>query len=199
MTEHSSMHVYLNSAKQRLDEMDAVLASLEGRASQIKGESKAKAGQLMADLKKRRDEFRAIVKKQADAGEAAWQGTKTDLDSKWSAFEAQVKAYFEIIGKQLEQQQATFRDVATAQAKTWREAADRLQGEAAKVAAAKRAEVDAAVKQMKADAAKAEANLQKLKQAGTESWSALNAGLADSRKAFDRANQAVWDALKRAS
>lgn len=199
MTEHSSMHVYLNSAKQRIDEMDAVLASLEGRANQIKGESKAKTDQLIADLKKRRDEFQAIVKKQANAGEAAWQRTKTELDSKWSAFEAQVKAYFETIGKQLEQQQATFRDIAAAQTKAWREAAGRLHSEAAKVAATKRADVDAAVKKMKADAAEAEAHLQKLKQAGTESWSALSAGLAESRKAFDRANQSVCDALRRAA
>lgn len=199
MAEHSSVHGYLNSAKQRIDEMDAVLASLEARASQIKGESKVKADQLIADLKKRRDEFQATVKKQADAGEAAWQRAKIQLDSQWSAFEAQVKAYFETIGKQVEQQQATFRDIAVAQAKAWHEAADRFHGEAAKVAAARRADVDAAVKQMKADAADAEARLQKLKLAGTESWSALSAALAESRKAFDRANQAVWDALKRAA
>ena len=199
MAEHSSMHINLNSAKQRIDEMDAVLASFEGRVSQVKGESKVKTDQLIADLKKWREEFQVVVKKQATAGEAAWQSTKTELDSKWSAFEAQIKTYFETIGKEREQQQAIFRDIATAQAKSWREAADRLHSEAAKVAAAKRADVDAAVKKMKADAVEAEAHLQKLKQAGTESWSALSAGLAESRKAFDRANQTVRDALKRAS
>ena len=41
--------------------------------------------------------------------------------------------------------------------------------------------------------------LQKLKQAGSESWSVLSAALAESRKAFDQANQAAWDALKGAS
>ena len=51
---------------------------------------------------------------------------------------------------------------------------------------------------MKADASKAEANLQELKRAGTESWVALNGALAESRAAFDRANQSAWDALKRA-
>jgi hypothetical protein len=54
------------------------------------------------------------------------------------------------------------------------------------------------VKQMKADAAEAEAGLQKLKQAGSETWAALSAALAESRKAFDQANQKAWDALKRA-
>ena len=44
---------------------------------------------------------------------------------------------------------------------------------------------------MKAEAAEAEARLQKLKQAGSESWTALSGALAESRKAFDQANQAA--------
>jgi len=199
MPEQSSAHFYLNWTKERIDEMDAALASLEAKASQVQADSKAKADQLIADLKKRRDEFQATAKKQAEAGEVAWQRTKTQLESQWHGFETQVKTYIETLGKQIEQQQATFRDVAAAQVKAWREAADKLHEEAAQVAAARRADVDAAVRQMKADAAEAEARLQKLKQAGSESWSALSAALAESRKAFDGANQKVWDALKRAA
>jgi len=52
---------------------------------------------------------------------------------------------------------------------------------------------------MKADASQAEANLQKLTRAGTESWTALNGALSESRAAFDRANQSAWDAFKRAA
>ena len=77
--------------------------------------------------------------------------------------------------------------------------ADKLQAEATKVTAAKRADIDAAVKQIKADAAEAEARLQKLKQAGGESWSALSGALAESRKTFDQASQKAWEAFKRAS
>jgi hypothetical protein len=93
------------------------------------GGSKAKADQLIADLKKRRDEFKATAKKQAEAGEVAWQSTKTQLESQWRGFESQVKTYFETVGRQIEQQQATFRDVAAAQVKSWREAADKLHEE----------------------------------------------------------------------
>jgi hypothetical protein len=199
MSQQSSMHFYLNWTKERIDEMDAALASLEAKASQVQADSKVKADQFIADLKKRRDEFQATAKKQAAEGEAAWQRTKTQLESQWHGFEAEVKTYFDTFAKQIEQQQATFRDVAAAQVKAWREAADELHQEATKVAAAKRADVDAAVKQMKADAAQAEAHFQKLKQAGKESWTALSAALTESRKAFDRANQQAWDALKRAS
>ncbi len=199
MSQQSSMHFYLNWTKERIDEMDAALASLEAKAGQVQADSKVKADQFIADLKKRRDEFQATAKKQAAEGEAAWQRTKTQLESQWHGFEAEVKTYFDTLGKQVEQQQATFRDVAAAQVKAWREAADKLHQEATKVAAAKRADVDAAVKQMKADAAEAEAHFQKLKQAGKESWTALSGALTESRKVFDRANQQAWDALQRAS
>jgi len=199
MPEQSKIHFYLNWAKERIDEMDATLASLEAKASQMQADSKIKANQLIADLQKRRDEFQANVKKQAEAGEAAWQHTKPQLESRWSEFEAQVKTYIETVGKQVQQQQATFRDVAAAQVKAWREAADQLHDAAAKVAVARRADIDSAVKQMKADASQAEAQLQKLKQAGSESWTAFGAALAESRGAFDRANQAACDALKRAA
>jgi hypothetical protein len=55
------------------------------------------------------------------------------------------------------------------------------------------------VKQMKADAAEAQARLEKLKQAGKDSWVALSAALTESRKAFDRASQRASEELKRAS
>ena len=115
---------------------------------------------MLADMKKRRGEFQAKAKAQAQAGEAAMQASKADLESQWHGFEAQVKTYFDTVGKQIEQQQATFRDVAAAHAKAWQEAADKLHSEATKVAAARRADVDAAVKQMKADAAEAEARFE---------------------------------------
>lgn len=199
MPELSGMHFYLNWAKERIDEMDATLASLEVKESQVQADSKAKAKQLMEDLQNRRDEFQATVKKHANAGEAALERTKPQLDSYWSDFEVQVNTYIETIGKQIQQQQVTFRNVAAAQMKAWREAADKLNDAAGKVSAAHRANIDAAVRQMKANASEAEARLPKLEQAGKESWSALSAALAESRKAFDRAHQAAWDAFKRAA
>jgi hypothetical protein len=121
------------------------------------------------------------------------------LEGEWAGFEAEVKKYVESCGKQIEQQQATFQEAANAQLKAWREAANKFQGAAGEFAASRRADVDAAVQRMKADAAEAEGRLRKLGQVGTESWTALSAALADSRAAFDRANQAAQDAFKRAA
>ena len=38
MPEQSSMHFYLSWSKQRIDEMDATLASLEAKAGQVKAD-----------------------------------------------------------------------------------------------------------------------------------------------------------------
>jgi multimeric flavodoxin WrbA len=198
MPQQSRAHVYLEWTKQRIDEMDATLASLETKAGQMSAESKAMAERLLAQLKKRREEFQAKAKSNAQESEAVLQASQAQLETLWVDFEAQVKAYFETTGKHFEQQQATFRAVAAAQTKAWREAADHLQAEAMKVAVAKRADIDVAIKQMKVQAAEAEVHFQKLKQAGGESWSALSAALAQSRKTFGRATREAWDAVNRA-
>ena len=59
---------------------------------------------------------------------------KPQLESQWQAFETQVKTYFETVGKQIEQQQSTYRDIAAAQVKSWRDAADKFHSAASKVA-----------------------------------------------------------------
>ena len=92
-----------------------------------------------------------------------------------------------------------FKLQAAAQLNAWREAANKLGSNAQEFAAERRAEIDAAVKRMNADAAAAEEKLQQLNQAGTQSWSALMAALAETRAAFDRANQAAREAFKRAA
>jgi DNA repair exonuclease SbcCD ATPase subunit len=199
MATQSSIHFYLNWAKERIDEMDATLASLETKVSEVQADARVKADQVLADLRKKRDEFRSTVKKQAEGNEAAWIKAKAQLETEWSGFETEVKKYVDTFGKKIEQQQATFKLQAAAQLKAWREATDKLRTAGKEFAAERRGEIDTTVKRMEADAAVAEERLQKLNQAGMQSWSALMGALAETRAAFDRANQAAQEAFKRAA
>jgi hypothetical protein len=113
--------------------------------------------------------------------------------------EAQVKQYVETFARQVEQQRATFRLQADAQLKSWRAAADKFRSDAVEFATERRNVIEATVEHMNADAAVADERLRKLSQASTESWSAMMAALAETRAAFDRANQASADAFKRAA
>ena len=195
----SNAHFYINWAKERLDEMDAVLASFEGRTAQMAADSKAAADNMVVDLRARRDVFLSEMKTQGEAGEAAWQQTKARMESEWNNFQGEVKKYVERFGEQMKQQRTAFEDVAAAQMKAWRESVEKFQTFSAELAANQRGQIDAAVQKMKTDATAAEENLKKLAKAGSESWAVLSAGLAESRAAFDRANQAAWEAFKRAS
>jgi hypothetical protein len=199
MATHSRIHFYLNWAKERIDEMDATLASLESKVSEVHADARVKANQVLVDLGKKRDDFQSTVKKQAEANEAAWIKAKAQLETEWSAFETEVKKYVDTFGKKIEQQQATFKLQAAAQLKAWREAADKLRTAGKEFAAERQGEIDATVRRMEADAAVAEERLQKLNQAGMQSWSALMGALTETRAAFDRANQAAQEAFNRAA
>lgn len=199
MSTQGNIHFFTNWAKERLDEMDATLTSLEGKVAEVQADARDKASEVLAELRKNRDDFRDAIKKQTGANEAVWTGAKSKLETEWSTFEAEVKKYVESYGKQFELQQATFKLQAAAQVKAWREAADKLGSAASEFAAERRSEIEANVKRMKADAVAAEEKLQKLNQAGTQSWSVLTAALTETRAVFDRANQAAREAFKRAA
>jgi hypothetical protein len=199
MTAQSSVHFFLTWAKERIDEMDATLASLEGKAASMKADARVKADQCIAGLRKKRDEFESTARKQAEAGDAAWDATKVRLESEWKGFQSEIKQYLDSMGKNMEQQQAVFESQVTAQLNAWRETADKLNAAAKDLKIERRREIDATVARMKADATAAEEKLQKLAQAGTESWSAMTAALAETRGVFDRANQAAREAFNRAA
>jgi hypothetical protein len=199
MTAQSSVHFFLSWAKERIDEMDATLASLEGKVAAMKADARVKAEECIADLRKKRDEFESTVKTQAAAGEAAWDATKVRLENEWKGFQTEIKQYLNSLGKNMEQQQAVFQSQVTAQLIAWRDTADKLNAAAKEFKTERRREIDASVARMKADATAAEEKLQKLAQAGTQSWSALEAALAETRGVFDRANQAAREAFKRAA
>jgi hypothetical protein len=199
MTTQSNIHFFTSWAKERLDEMEAAVTSLEGKLAEVRSDVRDKADKVLADLRKQRDDFQDTVRKQSDINEAAWLLAKAKLELDWKVFEAELKKYVESFGEKAEHQQAIFKVQADAQLKAWREVADKLGIDAKNFAAERRDEIESVLKSINTDAAEAERKLQKLNQAGTQSWSALMAALAETRGAFDRANQAALDAFKRAA
>ena len=198
MATQSTMHVHFDWAKERLDEMDATLASLEGKAGELQADARARAERALTEIRSRRDNYKKIIDKQKEANEATWVATKATLESDWNAFEASVQSYVDAADEKIGARQAAFGAAVDAQVKAWQDATDRLRDAATGFASDRKAEVDLIVKRMKDDADAAQAKLDKLSRAGTESWSALNTALGETRAAFDRANQTAQDAFNRA-
>ena len=191
-----SAHFYVDWAKERLDEVDATLTSLDSKVDELRGDARAKADGALADMRARRDALRKAMQKDSQTNEATFAQAKAAMEGEWNAFETSVQHYVDAAGQQAEQQKAAFRARVDAQTKAWREAADKQRKAAAGFAAERKADVEAAVKRMNTDAVAAQVKLDKLGDAGIASWSALTTALTETRNAFERANQAVYDAFK---
>jgi uncharacterized protein YoxC len=72
MSAQGNIHFFVNWAKERLDEMDATLTSLEGKVGGVQADARDKANKILADLRKKRDDFRDTVKKQSEVRRRNW-------------------------------------------------------------------------------------------------------------------------------
>ena len=72
MVTQSNPHFFTIWAKERLDEMDAAVTSLEGKVAEVQADVRDKAEKVLAELRKQRDAFRDTMKKQSEGNEAAW-------------------------------------------------------------------------------------------------------------------------------
>src|SRR6478609_8626551 len=99
MATQSDIHFFTNWAKERLDEMDAAVTSLEGTLAEVQSDARDKADKVLADLRKQRDGFQDTIKKQSEVNEAAWLLAKAKLELDWKVFEAELEKYVESFGK----------------------------------------------------------------------------------------------------
>lgn len=197
MSSQSSVHPYLDWAKERLDEIDATLASFEHNAAKLQADARTKAEKTIADMRTTRDHFSKAINVQEETSEAAIANSKKALETQWAAFELAVPAFLEASGRQLKEAEAAFQACAAVQRKAWHEAIDNLHKSARSFADNRRDEIETAVKHMKVEADAAKARLDKLNKAGGESWAAMKSALAETRAALDKAQQAVHESLKR--
>jgi len=187
MPKHSSFHFHIEWAKERLDEMDASLASLERHARAKEAEFRAKADQLIAALRKRRDQYWRASDTLRYAADEAWPRDKAMLDKLFEGFSKDLNGYVEKLGTEAALQRALFQDSAAAQRNALRDAVERLEKAGKEFATHRGSEIGEMLQQMRADASDVEAKIQKLNRAGNRSWAELSEELAESRAAFDNA------------
>ena len=62
MSSSSTIHPYLDWAKERLDEIDATLASFEHKAAKLQADARTKAETAMTDMRTARDQFHKSIR-----------------------------------------------------------------------------------------------------------------------------------------
>ncbi len=198
MAKESGVHAYTDWAKGRLDEMDATVSSMEAHIKELQARGQANAEAALAEMKAKRDAFSAEIDKSRASGEAAWADIVSQMQANWSAFETATKNYMDSATEVAEQNRLTWQTRAEEQMKSWQASLDQLQNAAKEFSGERKVDLENAIDKMKSEGDSARARLDSLSQAGTQSWSAMMKALSESRAAFETANTAAFEAMKRA-
>jgi len=183
----SSVGVFVEWAKARLDEMAASAKVLESRLDSLDVNVRAQAEQAISHVKQWIAEGQAQIKNVQAKGAASIAEAKAQIEATWSKFQSESGKWAELA----KDQQATFQARAQAQAQAWQNVVNSYMQRAAELHARNKAQAEAHVAEFKADAQKAQADLKAkvddLSKAGQASWAAMSQALDDSRNAFSKA------------
>lgn len=181
----SSVGVFVEWAKARLDEMAAVAKVLESRLDSLDANVRAQAEQAIAHVKQWVAEGQAEIKDVQAKGTASIAEAKAHIEAAWSTFQSESGRWVELF----KEQQATFQ--AQAQAQAWQDVVNSYMQRAAELRARNKAQAEGHIAQLNAEAQKAQADLKAkidhLSKAGQASWAAMSQALDDSRNAFSKA------------
>jgi hypothetical protein len=201
MSEQTCLDVFVEWAEARLDEMAANAKVLESSLENLDANARARAEQAIARVNQWIAEGQAEITNVQAKGEASIAEAKAHIEEAWSQFQNESDTWVE----RAKDEQAAFRARAQAQAQAWQNAVNTYMRLAAEVHAQNKAQAEAQVEQLKADAQKAQADLNAkvndLGRAGQASWAAMSRALDESRNVFSRAIVATAekfsDAIKR--
>jgi hypothetical protein len=183
----SSVDIFVEWAKGRLDEMAANAKVLQSRLGDLDVSLRAQAEQAVAQINRWVGEGETKIKEVQARGEAAIADAQAYIEATWPKFQAEANKWVE----EAKNQQATFEARAQAQAQAWQNLVNDYVQRAAEVHAQNKVQAEVQVEQLKADAQKAQAGLNAkvddLSKAGQASWGAMSQALDESRNAFAKA------------
>lgn len=189
-------------AQARLAEIDAAVATLEAATRAFTSDPRRRADTVLARLRVGQGSFRSrIAALQADgrkATDAQLAEARSTLEGTWSDFERELDTYLTGADAGVGLRTAVLTAREKAEEAYWQQAIAALKAAEAAIAAERRPPVDAAIAALQSYSDGLKARLAKLQQAGVDAWSAFQDGLAEARRAFDKAYEGVLAAIERA-
>ncbi len=193
MSKPSLAHENLQWTKQKLDEIDAMLAALEAAVATLTSDARKQADHAIARLQAERKTFKAKVdaaRSDAEAVKGITDDAFKKLQPQWVEVELAFQAFLTAAAGQAEVVQKTLAARAEAQRKSWEASVDSVRAAAAEAADQARREVDAAIHRLAT-----ETKLDRVSTAGHESWKAIKSALEDTVAIYDRTSKKITDAV----
>jgi len=189
MSEKSYPHETIVWAKQRLDELDALISEVEKRSKDLSGSVRAEADAAVARLEASRaslqqsyDELRA----EAEALDRTAEDLQDAFDAQWVEVETAFQSLLGALAGQAETARGIVAARVEAQRQAWDNSLKRLRDQAAETVDTARGELDAAINRLSEEAERFQARIGEVKDAGDTSWEAVKSGLAEAKAAHNR-------------
>jgi uncharacterized coiled-coil DUF342 family protein len=93
MTESSRRDQFIESVKNKLDELNQEIDQLEQKAKKAGGDAEQKYREQLSDVRKKRDELKQKLTELRAASEAQFDKLKLEAEHAWKAFKNSV-SYF---------------------------------------------------------------------------------------------------------
>ncbi|WP_454919158.1 hypothetical protein [Xanthobacter sediminis] len=189
MGEKSYPHETIAWAKQRLDELDAIISEVEKTSRELSGSVRAEADAALArleasraSLRKSYDDLRAKVG-ELDRTAEDLQDT---LDAEWIEVETSFQSLLGALADQADTVRGMVAARVEAQRQAWENSLKGLRDQAAETVDTARGELDAAINRLSEEAERFQARIGEVKDAGDTSWEAVKSGLAEAKAVHDR-------------
>lgn len=198
MSGQSYPHETIAWAKQRLDELDAIIGEVEKSSDELEGKVRVEAEQSLAKLK----ESRLTISRQYDRllaeADDLKQGAKElqdALDDEWIAVETSLQSFLSAAADEAGTVRRFVVARADAQRQSWEASLQAFRDQATETVEKARQELDAAIRRLSDEADKFQAKIGEAKDAGDESWTAVKAGLAEAKEVHDRTVEKIKGAF----
>jgi DNA repair exonuclease SbcCD ATPase subunit len=198
MSKQSLAHEYVEWTKQKLDEIDATLAALDGSVEALKADARTQADRAIARIRAARDAFQSqadTLRSDTAAAKAIADDAYIAVEAEWAEVELAFRDFLTAAAGQASVVRKALAARAAAQRQSWQSSLQAIRASASAAIDHARGEGDAAIRRLIAEAEKAEAKLGKLPGAGDESWKAIKGGLKETVAAYDRTWKKISEAV----
>ncbi|AZG78423.1 MULTISPECIES: hypothetical protein [Methylocystis] len=195
MTKQHLAHEYLTWAKQKLDEIDATLAAVDGSIEAWKSDARTDA---IARIRTARDAFKAkvdAVQSEVAAAKAIADDAYVAIEADLTEFELAFRDFLTAAEGQANVVKKALAARAEAQRRSWQSSLQSIRDAASASIDHALGEADAAFRHVAAETEKVEAKIGKVSTAGDESWKAIKGGLDEAISVYERAWKKISEAV----
>lgn len=198
MTEQSNTREAAAWVKQRLGELDAIIATIEKSAAQLKESSHKEVQFTLARLQQSRSRIQSYsdnLRNEVDAARLHAGEALKSVEDEWLDVEVAFQHFLSTASGEAQAVRDALAARAHAQRQSWEQSLKDLRGQAREMVEKAREEFDEVYRRLSDEAEKFQGRIGDARDAGDESWKALKAGLAEVRDVQSRTFTKIKEAF----